>query len=654
QLPSGQRFLVTAYYAGGSLAERLAKGPIPFDDAARMVRQAAAGLGAAHARGIVHRDVKPANLLLDEHGTVKVADFGIAKLLGATSLTRTGASLGTPAYKSPEQSRGSEVDQRTDLWSLGVVLYELLTGRKPFDAEYEQAVVHSILAFEPQILETADGRLVPEPLRRIVSRAMAKDPDQRYQRAGELIADLDAWLRGETTQPIPTLSRRSTQIALGAAVVLSLLLAYTGSWRGPLLHLGVMGPVGGQPATPADDFEIQLSNGQHAWLMGNTGEHLDEAEACFEKALALRPESTKAKGLLAVLKVEEFILWHREEDQDQLDALLEELRPLGESAPLGLIAESKLSSLLKRYEEAEALARRAISAWQTCAYPEACDLGYVWLGEALAKQGKYEEAKAELESGLLVGGGRIRCRLKLAQVFEWEGDFNRASTAYEEVRSIDPDQTTMLNDYGNLLLKHRDFTRAAGLFLHLTTKTEDPVAFYNLGNAYYGQGLWEEAFAEYENAEQRYRGRGELTPVTAIAFGDVRAEQEDDEGARNWYRIALERLEERLASEASGLYDQCRHAVVLGKLGRLAEAERDIDALLENPPKQGEAFIWLSAARIAALKQDRRALETSARRYLELEPEPDRLKDDVAFKAYRHDSDYTHFLNSVMEDLQRR
>ena len=128
----GQLYLVMAYYEGETLKQRIERGPMAHDDAIDIATQVGEGLAEAHGAGIVHRDIKPANLLIATSGVVKILDFGLAKLVGAEGVTQTGTTVGTVAYMSPEQARGQEVDHRTDIWSLGVVLYEMLSGQPPF------------------------------------------------------------------------------------------------------------------------------------------------------------------------------------------------------------------------------------------------------------------------------------------------------------------------------------------------------------------------------------------------------------------------------------------------------------------------------------------------------------------------------------------
>jgi serine/threonine protein kinase len=145
----GRVFIAMAFIEGKSLKERIKEGPLPIDSAVDMARQIAEGLNAAHARGIIHRDIKPGNVMLTPSGLVKVMDFGLAKRLDTESMTRASATFGTVAYMSPEQARGEPVDHRTDIWSLGVVFYEMLTGERPFKGENEQAVIYAILNTTP-------------------------------------------------------------------------------------------------------------------------------------------------------------------------------------------------------------------------------------------------------------------------------------------------------------------------------------------------------------------------------------------------------------------------------------------------------------------------------------------------------------------------
>jgi serine/threonine protein kinase len=182
-------FIAMEFIDGKPLDEEVKQAPLKLEKAVALGIQIAQALEAAHDKNIVHRDIKSANVMLTAKGQAKVLDFGLAKTAHSTMLTRMGSTLGTVAYMSPEQARGEEVDHRTDLWALGVVLYELISGRNPFAGDYEQAVVYSILNEPPQPL-TAVRTGVPMQLEWIVDKCLAKEADARYQSAKDLIVDL--------------------------------------------------------------------------------------------------------------------------------------------------------------------------------------------------------------------------------------------------------------------------------------------------------------------------------------------------------------------------------------------------------------------------------------------------------------------------------
>jgi eukaryotic-like serine/threonine-protein kinase len=185
----GLLFLVMTLYPGETLRERLTRdGAMPVHEALDIARQIAEGLRAAHAAGIVHRDLKLGNVMLLPDGTVRILDFGLAKAQDQ-SLTETGMLFGTVSYMSPEQIRGERVDGRADLWALGVVLYEMLTGRKPFGANEELATAHAILHADPELLSSRRGDL-SAAIEGLVLRLLQKDPAKRYASAAELLRDL--------------------------------------------------------------------------------------------------------------------------------------------------------------------------------------------------------------------------------------------------------------------------------------------------------------------------------------------------------------------------------------------------------------------------------------------------------------------------------
>ncbi len=205
----GKRFLVMEVAEGETLSERIARGPLPVEDAVRIAVHIAQALEVAHDKGIIHRDLKPGNVVVGPDGRAKVLDFGLAKAMGihplsgnsgqntqsptlAPGMTQAGMLLGTAGYMSPEQARGKEVDRRTDNWAFGCVLFEMLGGRKAFDGETVTDVLGAIVHKEPEIDKLPAS--VPPRIRRLLDRCLQKDRQRRLQSIGDARVALEEWL----------------------------------------------------------------------------------------------------------------------------------------------------------------------------------------------------------------------------------------------------------------------------------------------------------------------------------------------------------------------------------------------------------------------------------------------------------------------------
>jgi tetratricopeptide (TPR) repeat protein/predicted Ser/Thr protein kinase len=222
----GIKFISMEYIEGRDLASRLAeRGKMPPQEAARLIQQVCRGLDAAHAEGVIHRDLKPRNIMVDQQGKVTVMDFGIARSMEVSDLTRTGALLGTPAYMSPEQAKGEKADARSDLFTLGIIFYELLTGKLPYESETAMGTLLKRTQ-EPAVPPLAIDPTLPRTINDIVVKCLAVDPGRRYQSSREILQGLEAWLGPAaqiSTGVVPPARRASSSwkwITVGLAVVL--------------------------------------------------------------------------------------------------------------------------------------------------------------------------------------------------------------------------------------------------------------------------------------------------------------------------------------------------------------------------------------------------------------------------------------------------
>jgi eukaryotic-like serine/threonine-protein kinase len=289
----GRQYIVFEYVDGENLKDLTARGPLDPQDAIRLALQVARALSFAHERGLVHRDVKPQNVLLNDDGQAKVTDFGIARSLDVHGVTQTGTVLGTSDYIAPEQARGQKVDPKTDIYSLGAVLYELLTGEVPYKGDNFVAVaMRHVNEPPPSVLDRRPD--CPLRLDLAIQRAMAKDPDERYDSMDEFCTELEACLneldgRGEegATMIVPQArprrakrAKRAVRIPWGAIllVLLAALLVAGGAYL--LLHDGGGTPTSAQGASPK---RVQLQGFGAFDPIGGDGEHDSAAGSATDR-----------------------------------------------------------------------------------------------------------------------------------------------------------------------------------------------------------------------------------------------------------------------------------------------------------------------------------------------------------------------------------
>jgi serine/threonine protein kinase/TolB-like protein/CheY-like chemotaxis protein len=272
----GHPYIVMALVQGQNLEERILEGPLEIHEGLHVARQLADALEAAHAKGVIHRDLNPTNVILGEHGRVRIVDFGLAKLSFASLLTEPGMLVGSANYVSPEQMKGEAVDHRTDIWSLGVILYEMFTGKRPFEAERREAVYHAIAHNTPEPLNRWRPGL-PEELSRIVLKCLEKEPANRYSDVASLKADLSA-VRPDVPQvqhsssatlAVPVESAHESVVKSGSSAQLESLASVSGE-RGPTPGQRTAAPQTAYPGTGKEQVSERTLVGRSLPFRGRT------------------------------------------------------------------------------------------------------------------------------------------------------------------------------------------------------------------------------------------------------------------------------------------------------------------------------------------------------------------------------------------------
>jgi serine/threonine-protein kinase len=617
----GRAYLALAFYEGETLQQKLERGPLPLAEAVGIARQIARGLGAAHRRQIVHRDVKPANIVVLPDGTVKLLDFGLAKMIGATSLTRLGASPGTPAYKSPEQTRGEKVDPRSDLWAVGVVLYEMVTGRQPFGGEYEQAMIYSILNETPKPL----GKELPPELSEVIDRALKKDPAERYATAEELKEDLEVIPLDDAASGRARPRRRVTSkwkrlaAGLAALVVLGIILGAWYRWE----HRWDFSPEVARLIKQGEDLEWR---GDSEQILGN-------AESAFRRALRLDPQNPRIMAQLAALLSRAQAQFPQESRLAEIRRLTAEAVGRAPEQAMPWVAQAKLLLLEGNAAEAEKAARKAVQQ-----DPE-LDRGYTVLGEAIISEGRLDEGLEEIRRGTEVGQGYLRARLILGIRLKNASRYDEAAVELRKVLQYDRDHPTATQYLGECYLERGLNLAALPLFLKVFRDTGDARAANSLGNVYLNLGQLSEAI-QYFNQAYRLKPH----PITARNLAEAYEKGGQLKEAHRWYALALDGFDRRLSQGASRPEPLYVRSFCAAKLGRFDEAFANIEEAMRLKPKENR-FLF-RAAQVCALAGRREEVYSYVRRAILEGYSREEFSRDFVFKAFQDDPRFRALLEA--------
>lgn len=522
----GHSFICMAYYDGETLKEKIKRGPMGIQESIRMAIQIADGLERAHEAGIVHRDIKPGNIMVTGRGEVKICDFGIAKLSGSTMATRTGPTVGTVAYMSPEQVRGEHTDRRSDLFALGVVLYEMVTSTRPFAADHEAALFYAITNLDPLSPSKVRSEL-PAGLEKIILRLLQKDPKDRYQRAAEVLSDLKRSETGETSQAIGKAVwklnlPRSRAAFLALALLLLLLLipsvrSTVQSWLGMEAvptekHLAVLPfqNIGRDSTNQAFcDGLLETLTGKITQLELFQGSlWVVPASEIRQRKIASAGQAHEALGVTLAVTGS----FQRSANEIQLILNLVDATSLRQLRSIQIndrienvtsLQSEAVRSLMKMLElQFEPGVFQHLTAGGTAA-PQAFE--YYLQGRGYLQKvddgSSHNIAVRLFERALQLDTAYVDAYAALASAYEMERDFDKAEQIYKKAIHAKPDEWLAHNNLGVFYSRHGRLEEAAQQFKRVLALAPDNVRGYNnLGGIYLYQERWEGAAAMYEQS----------------------------------------------------------------------------------------------------------------------------------------------------------
>lgn len=608
----GLWFLAMPFYAGATLKSCIsARGPLPIQQALDITLQIAEGLAYAHAAGIVHRDLKPGNVMVLPDGRVKILDFGLAKV---ADLSRTAASnaLGTAAYMAPEQIRGESVDGRTDLWALGVVLYEMLVGARPFSGENELSVMHAV-THEPVPRASVLRNDIPPAVEALILNLLQKNPADRYASAQAVARDLAAARRGQKPSfrlgphRRATLWLRERRRRLAAAMIVLGIVAIA---TVGLAAEQLLPSLARKPTKNAEAYELFRRAQEYetrVWAMHEWNpEWHKAAETLYRRALALDPKFALARARLAdVLATQQF------DPRQRSPAGLEAVRREAEAA---LKLQPKLAAarlvmsfyweMRGDFERALAEAKRARDAAPSDAEAHAN------LGSLYFKLGRWDDALAAYRRGARLDPKR---GVHLARLYVQLRRYEQAARTYDQYLLLVPD------DYGSMLFKGHAFLLWHGSADSLSAVLErvpngwDPDGFATRMRVMVArrERQPEDALGALANSRSQFLGRS--NPLSLMR-GIVYSEAGDSARAVAEFESARDVLADSVTAHPDDAEWRIALAQAWAGVGEGSRGVREIEkalALIPRVPKvENDAKLLAGAAAALAMAREHdRAIE---------------------------------------------
>lgn len=608
----GRRFIVMAYYEGDSLAGLLARSAQPFapGQAVKIAAQVAEGLRQAHARGIIHRDIKPSNILLTNQGVVKIVDFGLARMQDSSPLTREGTQMGTPAYMSPEQALGGDVDHRTDLWALGVLLYEMLTGERPFDAPSIPATLYRVVHDAPRSLDR-----VPAPLRPVIRRALAKDPAARFASGAEFLEALHGAAQpGAGPDPVPApaqgeprqaVSPRWTRLRIAATLGLTCALLAPGvwMWRRNALPPNPAGAARSVFGTASGGYLEAVRRLKRWDRPGN----LDEAMRLLEESVRTDPSFALGHARLAEAWRIRYALSRDKAALDNASRHAAEAVRLNPDLAPVQVAQGRVQAMLGNGDLAMAAFDRALRL----------DPNDSEAHQAIARQyerlGRFEDAERAFRRALEFDPDDLGAHDAYGNFLFRQSRYEDAIRQWQEVTGRAPDHTAALANLASALSESGRIAEAISIYQRLVELKPDAMVWTNLGTAY-------SRAKRYAEAVGAYRKSLELNGRSSMAWGNLAFVYSwmpgHAEEAKQTFAKAIELAEEQRKLNARDAFLHSDLALYYAKTGDVTLARQRLATALLLAPKGPE--IHAAAAEVHELLGERERAIGYARQAIQL------------------------------------
>ena len=575
----GVDFIAMELVRGRTLTEALSDHRTTIPELLGYALQIAEGLSRAHGAGIVHRDLKPTNIMVTDDRLIKILDFGVAKMNVDTDaadlqtqapLTRDGASVGTVGYMSPEQALGAPVDARTDVFSFGIILFELLTKQRPFVGASASDVLHSLHFAEPPIARIPSS--VPRPVVAVIRKCLAKSPQDRYRTMTDVaevlrtltVQDAGA-ARQSWTAATLTAVRDAARSSRGRALLIGLaaLVAVGASIRYiPLRSSSAGSPTAPAESLPSSALELTTMAATHL-VRQDRPEDVERAITLLERAIQIDPSYAPAYAHLSEARLRTY----RTSPDKQW------LKLAGDSANRAVALNPDLAIghvALGFFHHDSGQTDAALGAFRRAAELDPLNpLPQMGIGATLATARRDAEAEAALRRAIELGPNRWRAHTELGQFFYVRARYAEAVESWEKARALTPDNLIVLRNLGAAYFRSRHYDEAASVLQRALEVGPSGGILANLGNIYFVQGRYSDSVASFERALQldanNYLYWGNLGDALRWAPGR-RPE------AASAYRHASELLRTEIAAKPADAELRTRHALYLVKSGETAAA----------------------------------------------------------------------------------